>query len=147
MFEDFKKFAMRGNVMDMAVGIILGAAFGAIVSSLVSDVIMPPVGWLLGQVEFNNLFLVLREGKSAGPYETLKAAQEAGAVTINYGLFLNRVVNFVIVAWAVFLLIRGLNRLARRQAPPPVRLCPDCATGVPAAARRCPHCTSQIAPA
>jgi large conductance mechanosensitive channel len=115
MLKEFKEFAMRGNVVDMAVGIIIGAAFGKIVNSLVQDVIMPPVGLLLGNVDFSNLFLVLREGKTAGPYLTVEAAQKAGAVTFNYGMFVNTVITFVIVAFAVFLLIRVINNLKRKE--------------------------------
>ncbi|MGQ0751303.1 MAG: large conductance mechanosensitive channel protein MscL [Betaproteobacteria bacterium] len=124
MLKEFKEFAMRGNVVDMAVGIIIGAAFGKIVDSLVKDVIMPPVGLLLGKVDFANLFFVLRDGTSPGPYLTVEAAQKAGAVTFNYGIFINSVISFVIVAFAVFLLIRVINRLRRQEeakpaAPPP----------------------------
>lgn len=117
MFKEFKTFAMRGNVVDMAVGIIIGAAFGAIVKSLVDDVIMPPIGMLLGNVDFSELFVVLKEGATAAPYATLAAAKEAGAVTVNYGLFFNAVVSFVIVAFAVFLLIRTINRLKTEEPP------------------------------
>ncbi|CAG0954774.1 Large-conductance mechanosensitive channel [Methylophilaceae bacterium] len=119
MFKEFKAFAVRGNVVDMAVGIIIGAAFGAIVKSLVDDVIMPPIGLLLGNVDFSELFLVLKEGATAAPYATVAAAKEAGAVTLNYGLFVNAVVSFTIVAFAVFLLIRAINRLktAEPEAP------------------------------
>ena len=115
MMEEFKKFAMRGNVVDMAVGIIIGAAFGKIVDSLVKDVIMPPIGLLLGKVDFSNLFLVLKDGKTAGPYLTPELAQKAGAVTFNYGAFINTVITFVIVAFAVFLLIRAINQLKRKE--------------------------------
>lgn len=117
MFKEFKTFAMRGNVVDMAVGIIIGAAFGAIVKSLVDDVIMPPIGMLLGNVDFSELFVVLKEGATAAPYATVAAAKEAGAVTVNYGLFFNAVVSFVIVAFAVFLLIRTINRLKTEEPP------------------------------
>jgi large conductance mechanosensitive channel len=117
MFKEFKTFAMRGNVVDMAVGIIIGAAFGAIVKSLVDDVIMPPIGMLLGNVDFSELFIVLKEGATAAPYATVAAAKEAGAVTVNYGLFINAVVSFVIVAFAVFLLIRTINRLKTEEPP------------------------------
>ena len=117
--KDFKTFAMRGNVVDMAVGIIIGGAFGTIVKSLVSDVLMPPIGLLLGNVDFSELFLVLKSGTPAGPYATLQAAQEAGAVTINYGLFFNALVSFVIVAFAVFMLVRGMNRLQQKPEPAP----------------------------
>jgi large conductance mechanosensitive channel len=119
MLKEFKEFAMRGNVVDMAVGIIIGAAFGKIVDSLVKDVIMPPIGLLLGKVDFSNLFVVLRDGTSPGPYLTVDAAQKAGAVTFNYGLFINSVITFVIVAFAVFLLIRVINRLRRQEETKP----------------------------
>ncbi len=124
MLKEFKEFALRGNVVDMAVGIIIGAAFGKIVSSLVKDVIMPPIGLLLGKVDFSNLFFVLKEGSAAGPYLTIDAAQKAGAVTFNYGVFINTVISFVIVAFAVFFLIRAINNLKRKEqetpaAPPP----------------------------
>jgi large conductance mechanosensitive channel len=115
MFKEFREFAMRGNVVDMAVGIIIGAAFGKIVDSLVKDVIMPPIGLLLGKVDFSNLFLVLKDGKTAGPYLTPELAQKAGAVTFNYGAFINTVITFVIVAFAVFLLIRAINQLKRKE--------------------------------
>jgi large conductance mechanosensitive channel len=116
MLKDFKEFAMRGNVVDMAVGIIIGAAFGKIVDSLVKDVIMPPIGLLLGKVDFSNLFAVLKQGTIAGPYLTVEAAQKAGAVTFNYGVFINTMITFVIVAFAVFLLIRAINQLKRQEA-------------------------------
>lgn len=117
MLKEFKAFAMRGNVVDMAVGIIIGAAFGAIVKSLVDDVIMPPIGLLLGNVDFSELYFVLKEGATAAPYATLAAARDAGAVTLNFGLFVNAVVSFTIVAFAVFLLIRVINRLKAEEAP------------------------------
>ncbi len=121
MLKEFKAFAMRGNVVDMAVGIIIGAAFGSIVKSLVDDVIMPPVGLLLGNVDFSELFFVLKEGATSAPYATVAAAKEAGAVTVNYGLFVNALVSFVIVAFAVFMLVRTINRLKREEpAAPPV---------------------------
>jgi len=120
MLKEFREFAIRGNVVDMAVGIIIGAAFGKIVESLVKDVIMPPIGLLLGKVDFANLFVVLREGAQAGPYLSVEAAQKAGAVTFNYGMFINAVIAFVIVAFAVFMLIRAINRLKREEeAKPP----------------------------
>jgi large conductance mechanosensitive channel len=121
MLDEFKKFALRGNVVDMAVGVIIGAAFGKIVESLVKDMIMPPIGVLLGKVDFSNLFFVLREGASAGPYLSVEAAQKAGAVTFNYGIFINTLISFVIVAFAVFLLIRAINRMkaAEQPAAPP----------------------------
>ncbi|MEZ0317846.1 MAG: large conductance mechanosensitive channel protein MscL [Methylophilaceae bacterium] len=117
MLKEFKTFAMRGNVVDMAVGIIIGAAFGGIVKSLVDDVIMPPIGLLLGNVDFSNLFFVLKEGTVAAPYASVAVAKAAGAVTLNYGLFVNAIVSFIIVAFAVFLLIRTLNRLQAEEAP------------------------------
>ena len=148
MFKEFREFAMRGNVMDMAVGIIIGAAFGAIVQSFVSDVLMPPLGLLLGHVDFSSLFVTLAAGQAPGPYATLAAAQQAGAVTLNYGLFVNKLVTFLIVAWAIFLLIRVMNRLRRKQEAPPAepttKDCPFCFTAIPVKAVRCPHCTSDV---
>ena len=120
MLEEFKKFAMRGNVVDLAVGVIIGAAFGKIVDSLVKDVIMPPIGLLLGRVDFANLFIVLKHGAQPGPYATVDAAQKAGAVTLNYGIFINALISFIIVAWAVFLLVKGMNRLQKKQEEAPV---------------------------
>ena len=149
MWEDFKKFVMRGNVLDLAVGVIIGGAFGAIVKSLVGDVIMPPIGLLLGRVDFTNLFAVLKRGETPGPYATLADAQAAGAVTINYGLFINTVIAFLITAFAVFLIVRAVSRLKREEeAPPPAepttKECPYCFTTIPLKATRCPHCTSQL---
>jgi large conductance mechanosensitive channel len=118
MLNEFKQFAMRGNVVDLAVGVIIGAAFGKIVDSLVKDVVMPPIGLLLGKVDFANLFVVLRDGAQAGPYLSVDAAQKAGAVTLNYGAFINTMISFVIVAWAVFLLIKAMNRLKRNEPLP-----------------------------
>jgi large conductance mechanosensitive channel len=146
MLKEFKEFAMRGNVVDMAVGIIIGGAFGTIVKSLVSDVIMPPIGLLLGGVDFSDLFVTLKEGATAGPYSTLAAAQEAGAVTISYGLFINSVISFLIVAFAVFLLIRSINRLQAEPEPEAVttKECPHCFTEIAIKATRCPNCTSAL---
>ncbi len=147
MFKDFKEFAMRGNVVDMAVGIIIGAAFGTIVKSLVSDVIMPPIGLLLGNVDFEKLFAVLKQGATAGPYAALVDAQAAGAVTINYGVFINTIISFIIVAFAVFLLIRNINKLKRKEEAPPeptTKECTYCFSAIPIKATRCPHCTSQL---
>jgi len=148
MLKEFKEFAMRGNVVDMAVGIIIGAAFGTIVKSLVSDVIMPPIGLLLGNVDFTNLFAVLREGSAAGPYASLADAQKVGAVTLNYGVFVNTIISFLIVAFAVFLLIRWINRLKwEKEAPPSeptTKDCPYCLSSIPIKATRCPHCTSEL---
>lgn len=124
MLKEFREFAMRGNVVDMAVGIIIGAAFGKIVDSLVRDVIMPPIGLVLGKVDFSNLFLVLSGGKTAGPYLTMEAAQKAGAVTFNYGVFINTVITFLIVAFAVFLLIRAINKLKRKEQEKPAAPAP-----------------------
>jgi len=145
MIKEFKEFAMRGNVLDMAVGIIIGAAFGQIVTSFVQDVLMPPIGRLLGHVDFSNLFVNL----SATHYPTIAAAKAAGAATLNYGLFLNTIINFLIVAFAVFLLVRQVNRLAPKPAPAPAatRDCPYCLTAIPLKATRCAHCTSELLPA
>jgi large conductance mechanosensitive channel len=149
MVKEFKEFAMRGNVVDMAVGIIIGAAFGTIVKSLVADVIMPPIGLLLGNVDFSNLFVVLKQGiEQAGPYASLADASAAGAVTINYGTFINTIVSFLIVAFAVFLMIRSLNAMKRKEeAPAPApntKECGFCFSTVPVKATRCPHCTSDL---
>jgi large conductance mechanosensitive channel len=148
MFKEFKEFAMRGNVVDMAVGIIIGAAFGTIVKSLVDEVIMPPIGLLLGNVDFTDLFITLKEGATAGPYLTLAAAKEAGAVTLGYGAFFNTVISFLIVAFAVFLLIKGMNSMKRKEeeapAAPTTKQCPYCFTEIPIKATKCPHCTSNL---
>ncbi|MDA8137503.1 MAG: large-conductance mechanosensitive channel protein MscL [Desulfobacteraceae bacterium] len=146
MFKEFREFAMRGNVVDMAVGIIIGAAFGAIVQSMVADVIMPPIGLILGNVDFSNLFLVLKDGATAGPYASLAEAQKAGAVSINYGLFANKIISFIIVAFCVFLLVRGMNQLQRKAKPvPTTKECPQCFSAISIKAKRCPHCTSELA--
>jgi large conductance mechanosensitive channel len=149
MFKEFREFAMRGNVVDMAVGIIIGGAFGTIVKSLVSDVIMPPIGLLLGGVDFSNLFVVAREGSPAGPYAALADAQAAGAVTVNYGLFINSVVSFLIVAFAVFFVIKAMNSIKREEeapaAEPTTKECSFCASEIPIKATRCPNCTSELA--
>jgi large conductance mechanosensitive channel len=148
MLKEFKEFAMRGNVVDMAVGIIVGASFGTIVKSLVDDVIMPPIGLLLGNVDFSNLFIVLKHGAaSAGPYVSLADARAAGAVTLNYGAFINTIISFLIVAFAVFLLIRALNQLKRKEtapAAPTTKDCPFCFSKIAVQAVRCPHCTSEL---
>ncbi len=149
MLKEFKEFAMKGNVVDMAVGIIIGAAFGTIVTSLVADVIMPPIGLLLGNVDFSNVFILLKEGaKAPGPYASLAAAKAAGAVTMNIGVFINTILSFVIVAFAVFLLVRSINRLKRQEeaapAAPTTKECPYCVSIVPIKATRCPHCTSEL---
>jgi large conductance mechanosensitive channel len=144
MFKEFKEFAMRGNVVDLAIGIIIGGAFGKIVSSFVSDVLMPPIGLLLGKVDFSNLFI----GLSDKTYTTLQEAKAAGAATINYGLFFNTVLDFLLVAFAVFLLVKQINRLKREEAPAPAapttKDCPFCLSSVPLKAIRCPHCTSEL---
>ncbi|MDA8077722.1 MAG: large-conductance mechanosensitive channel protein MscL [Nitrospiraceae bacterium] len=148
MTKEFREFALRGNAVDMAVGIIIGAAFGSIVNSLVADIIMPPVGLLLGNVDFSNLFAVLKEGKVAGPYSSLAAAKTAGAVTLNYGVFINTVTSFLIVVFSVFLLVRSVNRLKRQQeeapAAPTTKECPFCLSVIPVRAVRCSHCTSEL---
>ena len=148
MLKEFKEFAMRGNVVDMAVGIIIGAAFGSIVKSLVADIIMPPIGLALGNVDFSNLFVVLKEGATAGPYSSLADAQGAGAVTVNYGAFLNTIISFLIVAFAVFMLIRSINKLKRTEeapAAPTSKECPRCLSKIPIKATRCAYCTSELA--
>ena len=148
MLKEFKEFALRGNVLDMAVGIIVGAAFGTIVKSLVSDVIMPPIGLLLGNVDFSNLFAVLKQGAVAGPYASLAEAQKAGAVTLNYGVFFNTIISFLIVAFAVFLLVRSVNKLKRKEeapaAEPTTKECPQCLSTIPIKAKRCAFCTSEL---
>ncbi len=143
MWKEFKEFALRGNVLDMAIGIIVGAAFGEIVTSFVNDILMPPIGLLLGNVDFSNLFINL----SGGQYDSLAAAQEAGAATINYGIFLNTVIDFIIVAVAIFLLVQQVNRLQREEeetAEPTTKQCPYCLSTIPIEATRCPQCTSQL---
>ena len=148
MLKEFQKFAMRGNVVDMAVGIIIGAAFGAIVKSLVDQVIMPPIGLILGNVDFSGLFVVLKQGTPAGPYATLAEAAKAGAVTLGYGAFINTIVSFLIVAWSVFLLVRGMNRLQTKEeapAPEPTEKdCPYCLMSIPIKATKCGHCTADL---
>lgn len=151
MWEEFKKFAVRGNAIDMAIGIVIGVAFGTVVQSLVDDVLMPPVGLLLGNVDFQDLFLLLKAGvEAAPPYATLADAQAAGAVTINYGRFINSVVAFIIVAFAMFMVVRGIRRMEERDEREPqdeepvTKSCPYCATEIPIQARRCPNCTSDL---
>jgi large conductance mechanosensitive channel len=142
MISEFKKFVMRGNVLDLAVGIIIGGAFGNIVTSLVNDIIMPPIGLILGRVDFSNLFVSL----DGNVYASLGAAQEAGAPTLNYGLFINTLINFLIVAFAIFLLIRQVNKLQKPALAeaPTTKDCPHCQTAIPVKATRCPNCTSQL---
>jgi large conductance mechanosensitive channel len=146
MFKEFKEFILRGNVLDLAIAFIMGGAFGTIVKSLVDDVIMPPVGLALGNVDFSNLFVMLKEGaKAAPPYATLAEAKAAGAVTLNYGLFVNTIISFLIVALAVFLLVRMANRVMPKQAAPvTTKDCPYCKMAIPAGAVRCPECTSEL---
>jgi large conductance mechanosensitive channel len=142
MFKEFREFAVKGNVMDLEVGVIIGAAFGKIVTSLVNDVLMPPLGLLLGKVDFSNLFVSL----SGTQYESLDAAKKAGAATLNYGLFMNTVIEFLLIAFAVFLLVKQINRLRREPPPPPpaTKECPFCASAIPIKASRCPLCTSSL---
>ncbi len=143
MLKEFKEFALRGNVLDLAIGVIIGGAFGKIVTSLVNDILMPPIGLLLGKVDFSNLYLNL----SGGQFSSLTEAENAGAVTIKYGLFLNTLVDFLIVAFVIFMLIRQINRLQKEQekpTPPSTRECPYCLTSIPIKATRCPACTSQL---
>ena len=150
MIKEFREFALRGNVMDMAVGIIIGASFSTIVNSLVNDIIMPPIGWLLGGVDFSNFYLIVKSGSPAGPYPSLVDAQAAGAVTLNFGLFINAIISFLIVAFAMFLLIRSVNRLQTKKdadktdAAPAAKDCTYCFSSIPAQASRCPFCTSQL---
>lgn len=148
MLKEFKEFAVKGNVVDMAVGIIIGAAFTSIVTSLVADIIMPPIGLLLGNVDFSNLFIVFREGKVPGPYSSLAAAKAAGAVSLNYGVFVNAVISFLIVSFSVFLLVRSINKMKKQAETPPVvpvsKDCPFCFSVIPIKAVRCGHCTSEL---
>jgi large conductance mechanosensitive channel len=147
MLKDFREFAMRGNVIDMAVGIIIGAAFGTIVKTLVDDVLMPPIGLFLGGVDFSNFFLVLKHGaKAAGPYAALADAKAAGAVTLNYGLFINSLISFLIVAFSVFMLVHGINKLKLEPKPAErtTKECPYCLSTIAIKASRCPHCTSEL---
>ena len=148
MLKEFKEFAVKGNMVDMAVGIIIGAAFGSVVNSLVADVIMPPIGLFLGNVNFSDLFVLLREGKAPGPYASVAAAKAAGAVTLNYGLFISTLISFLVVAFSVFLLVRSINRLRKEEQAPPAmpatKECPYCLSAVPIKAVRCGHCTSEL---
>lgn len=153
MLKDFRDFIMRGNVLDMAVGIIIGAAFGTLVTSIVKDIIMPPIGLVLGNVDFTNLFAVLKAGTTPGPYSSLANAQAAGAVTVNYGLFINTIVSFLIVALVLFFLIRAFVHARTRLEPkkaapvaPTTRECPYCLSQVPVKASKCAYCTSELAP-
>ena len=142
MLKEFREFAMKGNVVDMAIGVIIGGAFGKIVSSLVNDVLMPPIGRLMGNLDFSNLFFAL----DGGAYASLKAAKDAGAPTINYGMFVNTVLDFVIVAFVIFMVVKQMNRLKKEEpaAAPTTRECPRCLSGMALKATRCPHCTSEV---
>jgi len=147
MVKEFREFALKGNVVDMAVGIIIGVAFGAVIKSLVDNVLMPPIGLLLGNVDFGNLLVVLKAGAPAGPYATLAEAQDAGAVAISYGVFVNAIVSFVIVAFAVFMVVRQVNRMKREEEPPAApttRECPRCLSAISVKATRCAFCTSEV---
>lgn len=151
MLKDFKTFITRGSVVDLAVGIVIGVAFAAIVNSFVKDIIMPPIGMALGNVDFTNLFAVIREGATAGPYETLAIAQEAGAVTINYGIFINTIVSFIILAAVIFFFIvrpiakhHARQEAAKAVPPPDTKECPFCFTNISVKATRCPNCTSEV---
>ena len=149
MMKEFKDFAVKGNVVDMAVGIIIGAAFGTIVKSLVSDIIMPPIGLLLGNVDFSNLFIVLKDAAVAGSYTTIAEAQAAGAVTLNYGLFINTIISFLIVAFAIFILVKNINKLKKQaaEAPAPApstKECPYCFSTIHIKATKCPQCASTL---
>ncbi len=148
MLKEFREFALKGNVMDMAVGIIIGAAFSAIVGSLVADVLMPPIGLILGNIDFANLFVLLKEGAQPGPYATVAEAKKAGAITINYGLLISTLVNFILVAFALFMVVRNINRLRREEAPAPpapdTKECPHCISKIPAKATVCAYCTNRV---
>ncbi len=148
LMKEFKEFIGRGNVVDLAVAVVIGAAFGAIVASLVKDIVMPPIGLALGKVDFSNLFLVLKEGSTPGPYPSVAAAAHVGAVTFNYGIFIMTIINFLIIGFVVFMMVRTLNRLKREKAvveqAPDVKECAYCFTRIPTKATRCPNCTSEL---
>ncbi|MDH3215676.1 MAG: large conductance mechanosensitive channel protein MscL [Candidatus Krumholzibacteria bacterium] len=148
MLKEFKDFAMRGNMVDMAVGIIIGAAFGSIIKSLATDVLMPPIGLLLGDVDFSNIFMVLKEGATAAPYASLDAAKEAGAVVMSWGVFINTIINFIIIAFVLFLVIRNMNKMKQKEEAPPAepttKECPQCLSAIPIKAVRCAFCTTEI---
>jgi large conductance mechanosensitive channel len=148
MLKEFKEFAIRGNVIDMAVGIVIGAAFGAVVNSFVADILMPPIGLLIGNVDFSNLYIILKEGTTPGPYPSLTEAKKAGAVLWNYGLFINTIISFLIIAFAVFLVVRTINRLKKQEAAaaaaPNTKQCPYCLSTIPINAVKCAHCTSDL---
>ena len=144
--EEFKAFLLRGNVIDLAIGMVVGTAFSNMVKSLVDNIIMPPIGLLIGGVDFSNLFITLRQGsKAPGPYETLGAAQAAGAVTLNIGLFVNTLISLVIIGFAIFMLVKAINKLHKAPTPKATtKQCPECCTQIPFAAKRCPNCTSEL---
>ena len=146
MLKEFKEFALKGNMVDLAVGVVIGAAFGSVVTSLVNDVIMPPIGALLGGADFSKLFVVIREGATAAPYATLQAAIDTGAVTLNYGAFINALINFLIIAFSIFMVVKGMNKLRKEPAPadPTTKECPYCKSEIALAATRCPACTSEL---
>jgi large conductance mechanosensitive channel len=148
MWKEFKEFVLRGNVIDLAIGIVIGAAFGAIVTSLVQDVIMPPIGLLLGGIDFANIYAVLKAGTPAGPYPSLADAKAAGAVTMNFGVFINTLISFLIIAFVIFLLVRSINQIRRKSEAPPAapntKECPFCLSTIPIKATRCAHCTSEL---
>lgn len=147
MLKEFRTFIMRGNVLDLAIAVVIGAAFGGVVKSMVDDVIMPPIGLAVGKVDFSNRYVLLRDGANApGPYASLAEAKEAGAVTLNYGMFLNSIIGFLIIAAAIFAIVKVANRVSRVPAPPPpnTKECPFCRNAIPLAATRCGHCTSQL---
>ena len=147
MWKEFKEFAIKGNAVDLAIGVIIGAAFGGVVNSLVKDIIMPPIGLITGGLDFSNLFLVLKEAPGGGTFATPAEAAKAGAVTWNYGNFVTLMINFLIVAFAVFLLVRAINKMKRPKpsAPPVAKDCPACTMSIPVKATRCPHCTTELA--
>ena len=148
MWKEFKEFALKGSVLDMAIGISIGAAFAPIVKSLVDDIIMPPIGLMLGGVDFTNLFAVVREGAPGAPYASLEAAKAAGAVTVNYGVFVNTLITFLIISFAIFLMVKVINRWrAGEDEEPTTRECPQCLSAIPIQARRCSACTMEVAPA
>ncbi len=150
MWKEFKEFALRGNIIDVAVGFVIGVAFGSVTTSLVNDIIMPPIGLVIGKVDFNNLYILLKQGDPAGPYASLQAAKDAGAVSVNYGAFVTTVISFLIIAFVVFLLVKAINQLYREQekepaAPKPeTKECPYCLSTIPEKAIRCPYCTSEL---
>lgn len=148
MLKEYKEFAMRGNVLDLAIGIIIGTAFGAVINSLVVDILMPPLGLIFGGSDFSNLFILLKSGATSGPYDSLLAAQEAGAVTINIGVFINTVISFIVIAYAIYLLIRVINRLQPEDEAPPAepttKECTYCFSEISIKAMRCPNCTSEL---